>query len=165
MRRWCADPRSERGGLTLWILLMIPMLFAFVGISFDAGAMLAARREADNISASAARAAAQRVTESSLYSFEENGHVSIDRTAAREIVDQLANAFGVENVELDYQSATANADDVVTVSLTKPVSPRFLGIFGMGTVDIAGSATVRVRSAITADDFNVRCFDNVDGGC
>jgi len=58
---------SERGAVDIWMLLMLSLLIAFAGFALDMGMLFNTRREATNVAAAAARAAANEVDPNSLY--------------------------------------------------------------------------------------------------
>jgi len=91
---------TERGGVTVWILVMFSVLVMFMSVSYDAGRVIAAHREADNIAGTAARAAAQRIEESSVYARDELGRVAINEDDAIEIATELITRQGAEVVAI-----------------------------------------------------------------
>ena len=133
--------RDERGAVSPMIVILIPTLVGLAGLTFDGGTMFAARREANNVAAAAARAGADVVTEDSLYL----GLPELAPEAAG-VATQFAMTAGMASAR-----ATALDGHIVEVHVSTSVEPVFLGILGIGSVSIDGTAKARVQSGVTVD--------------
>ena len=131
---------DERGGVGPFILMLLPIFVAFAGLAHDGSQLFAARREAINIAAASARAGANDVDESSIYA----GDPELAPTAAQS-AEFFANSQGVESA-----SAQFIADDEIRVEVEQQVDLLFLGIVGIGSQTVSGSADARLQQAVTA---------------
>jgi len=149
-------PRRERGGVAVWILMMLPVVMLFVGVTWDAGNLLALQREADNIAGSAARAGAQAVDEASIYASAagRDGRAQMDTVQARIRAETIGSAQGATDVVASFESAGGVPNEIITVTLLREYEPTFLAVLGFGAIQVEGEATVRVRSSVQADQFN-----------
>lgn len=146
-------PRSDRGGIAIWVLLMIPILIGLAGVAYDAGNMLAAKREARSVAASAARAGAQAIDEESIYNVDGSRRLQLNEALAVERATEMADLLGGFNVVVEMPS-----DDQIRVEVGNVVAPLFLDFFGIGSAEMRGSFTARTRSAVTEDDDDVGDF-------
>ena len=150
--------RRERGAASVWIIMMLPGVIFFLGVTWDAGNLLALQRQADNTAGAAARAGAQMVDFGSIYSHTtdgSDGRAAINGTAARERATLIAEAGDADGTKVELVSAARNGVlDVVTVQVQLDYQPTFLGLLGFDTVSVTGESSARVRSAITRDDYN-----------
>ncbi len=131
---------DERGGVAPFIALLLPIFVALAGLAYDGGQLFAARREAINVAAASARAGANDVDEASIYA----GEPELARTALS-TAESFATAQGV-----DTASASRIADDEIRVEVEQEVDLLFLGVVGIGSQTVTGSADARLRQAVTA---------------
>lgn len=142
---------------------MLPVVILFLGISWDAGNLLALTREANTIAGASARAAAQQVDQASIYEHQgtgSDGRVALNQGPAELRAKELAGLQEAGDIKVDFFSSNGEGNDIVVVTLTRSYEPTFLGLFGYGTVKVAGEASVRVRSAITTDNYDNSVYLN-----
>ena len=139
MSGMAASIRSERGSISPFILLLLPALVGLAGLAYDGGNLFAARREAVNVAAAAARAGANDLDEASIYAGDPELAPSAIGTA-------LAFAFGQGS---DSASARQVDTDLLEVSVDRSVDMEFLGLFGIGSQTVSGTAQARVRDGVT----------------
>jgi|GEM_PF-1003150 len=160
---------GERGAVSVWILIMLPVLVLFLGVTWDAGNLLALQREADNAASSAARAGAQVVDQETLYNLSSgggDGRVGLNVADARAQAIQVAEAGGGSSVgvRFDMTSTSSAAFDLITVSMERQYSPTFLSLFGTNSITVTGEATVRVRGAVERNVFDNRTYLDQQNG-
>lgn len=134
MVRASAADRGEQGGILPFVMVLAIGLVGFAGIAYDAGNLLANRREAHNIAAAAARAGAGDVTEESIRA----QRPELARSAASTAL-AFVNAAGARGV------VTARPPDLVEVRVTIDVDLELLGLFGARTRTVTGRAIARVE--------------------
>ncbi len=147
----------ERGAVSIWIIMMLPVVVLFLGISWDAGNLLAESRRADQIARSTARAASHGIDQGSLYLHqdgERDGRASVNEDDAKARASAVGEAGGAKVVELTLNSVGGPNQDLIEVTVTTEYEPTFLAVFGYGTIEVEGKATIRVRSAINTESFN-----------
>lgn len=131
---------DERGGISPFIMILLPVLVGFAGLAYDGGLLFAGRREATNVAAAAARAGTNDLAEESIYA----GSPELAPTAA-------ATA---ESFALGQGATTAVARilavDLVEVEVTREVDMVFLSIFGVQTQTVSAIADSRVRQGGTS---------------
>lgn len=133
-------PREEQGMVTAFVVGVVFALFLAVGLVYDGGSVLAARRAADNTAAAAARRAAQELDVEGLY---RGGPIALDPGAAYAAADAVVRAAGQTVVEIvvDDREVTVVVGDRVPLSL--------LGAGGVvGPVEVRGRATARLAAGL-----------------
>lgn len=140
LRGW-VGLRDERGSITTFWLVLIPGLVAAIGLTFDGGQILAARREALDQAQNAAVAGTQ----------------GLDETATRQGNTQLDPALvSVEvNSYLALVGATgthSSTPETVTVTVTRTVDMNMLSIIGINERTVSGTATARVVRGVEGPD-------------
>ena len=133
--------RRDEGSLTVYVTLLAVALLALIGLVVDGGSALAATRSATDVADQAARAGAGAVNPGSLHS----GEVRLDPpeavAAARAY---LASAGMPGRVTVQGNKVT------VSISFQEPTT--FLGIIGIGHIDVHASASaVDVHGVVTSD--------------
>lgn len=131
--------RGDRGGVSAFIMMLLPGLVGLAGLAFDGGMLFAGRREANNVAAAAARAGANDLLESSIYL----GDPILSPTAPA-----TARSFAFSQGAVTAL-ATPVAPDRIEVTVTRQVDMTFLGIFGVGTQTVTGNAEAKVRAGVT----------------
>lgn len=134
--------RSEAGTVTLFMVLMVPvLLIGLGGLVFDGGRVLVAKREALNVAQQAARAGAQGVATEDLRAGATGPQrLDPDRARARALahLDQLGH---VGSVDVD--------GEVVRVTVTVRRTARLLPL---GTTEVRATAEARnVRGVLGAE--------------
>lgn len=130
--------RGDRGGVSGFIMMILPALVGLAGLAYDGGQLFAERREAYNVAAAAARAGANDLVEDSIYLGDPILAPSAPSTA-------VGFAYGQ-----GVATATANplGPKRLQVTVTNQVDMTFLGIFGIGRQTVTGTAESRVRDAV-----------------
>ena len=128
--------RSERGSITVLVVIMTIALGAVAGLVVDGGTVLAARRRAFDEAEAAARAGAQAID---LQALRASGIVRLDPELALRRVAKVVSAGG--------RTATVEvSDDRVSVSLSFQEPLRLLSVLGLRPVRIAGEGSARATS-------------------
>lgn len=131
--------RSDRGSISPFILLLLPALAGLAGLAYDGGILFAARRDAANVAAAAARAGANDLYEPSIYAGDPELAPSAPSTA-----QAFAFSQGVSSA-----SARSLDRDLIEVTVTQSVDMVFLRVVGIGTQTVSGSAQSRIREGVT----------------
>lgn len=129
--------------VTATVVIFTFALIAVVGLVFDGGNLLTAKRRAINEADAAARAGAQAVD---LDSLRRSGMVQVDPVAAEErALEYLARA--------GHDGAVWVEGATVRVEVSFTERPSILGAFGLGPLTIKGEAQARaVRGIQEGDD-------------
>lgn len=130
---------SERGSISPFIVVLLPALVGLAGLAYDGGNLFAARRDATNVAAAAARAGANDLDETALY----NGEA---RLAPSAIGTALGFAFAQG---ADTASARQVEVDLIHVQVTRQVDMEFLGLLGVGTLSVRGEGQARAVDGVT----------------
>lgn len=125
---------GERGAVLPFFMVMLVGLLGFAGVAFDAGNLLAQRREAHNVAAAAARAGANDVTEESVRA----GRPALAGSAT-------ATALAFVSAEGGRGAVATRPPDIVEVRVEIDVDYVFLGLFGAGSGTVSGTGTARVE--------------------
>ena len=128
-RRW----RADSGGITPMVATFILVIFMALGISVDGSGMLRARHRADDIAAEAARAGGQALDLPRAITGEAD---EIDPAAAR----AAALAY-LDHADVHGTVVVPNGGQTITVTVTIPYEPIFLGLIGLGPWNETGTAT------------------------
>jgi len=132
---------TERGGLSLMIVVLFVVLAALAGIVVDGGAKLNADENAAALAQEAARAGATTINESRAYS---SGSFVVDQqqalTAARSYLIQVG--YGRYTVSADGSRAIR-----VSVTISEPT--RFLSLIGVDSFTCTGTATASLVTGVT----------------
>ena len=133
--------RTDAGAVSVFVVIVATALIAVTGLVLDGGRLLAARREAQDIAANAARAGAQALDEHRL-------------RAGRTVLDPIAAMHAVSAYLSRTPAAGTSRDgvDTVTVTVHMPVRTLLPGFGGGRTV----RATERARA--------IRAVGMGDGG-
>lgn len=130
---------DDRGSLTVMFVILLVPLIAFAGLAFDGGQALAARREANDVAFSAARAGAQAAQGRALTGVAPE----IDPAAAIAAATSTANAAG-------WPGATVTIDgSSVTVSVTGTVDYALLPLVGVSGGTVTGTSTAIATWGVT----------------
>jgi Flp pilus assembly protein TadG len=128
-RRW----RADGGGITPMVATFVLVIFMALGISVDGSGMLRARHRADDIAAEAARAGGQALDLPRAITGQAD---VIDPAAAKVAALAYLDHAGV------HGTVTVPAGGrTITVTVTIPYAPIFLGLIGLGPWDESGTAT------------------------
>lgn len=133
-------PDSERGSLSLMIVVLFAALAALAGIVVDGGAKLTGIQNATAVAQEAARAGATSVDVSRAYA---TGTFSVDQQQAVTAARAYLSAAGYRQ----YAVAADGAEAIrVTVRITKPT--RFLSLIGIDSFTCTGSATASLVTGV-----------------
>ena len=133
---------SERGSVTVVVVVFTVALLLVGGLVLDGGYTLAAHRRAFNEAEAAARTGAQAVD---LDVLRATGEVRLDHGAARELAESyLAEAGHQGLVEVDGDSVH------VRLSFEQPM--LILSIVGVGPLEVNGEGKARAVRGVVAGD-------------
>lgn len=133
---------AERGAGGIFLMVLMFSLVVMAGFAYDGGALFAARREANNVAAAAARSGANQVDQDSLY----EGSPVLDEAAAESAAQALVNLSDATFVSADAEGIT------VEVTVSQSHNMLFLGLLGIDELTVTATSKARLRSAITRDD-------------
>lgn len=132
MKRLTPD---ERGSISIWLATTSFVMMVLVGLAVDLGGQVHAKQRAHDVAAQAARAGGQRIEPAAAI---EGRSLSVDLAAARAAALDYLEAAGVEG------TVSVSGGDTITVEVTDSYSPKFLGVIGIGDLDVTGEASARV---------------------
>jgi Flp pilus assembly protein TadG len=135
------DPESERGALSLMIVILFVALVALAGIVVDGGAKLTEDENANAVAQEAARAGATTVDVSRAYS---SGSFVVDQQGALAAASSYLVSAGYHRYTVSADGATAIR---VSVTITEPT--RFLSLIGVGSFTCTGTATASLVTGVT----------------
>lgn len=132
---------AEDGTISAFVAVIAVALIVVAGLVLDGGRLLAARRQADDIAANAARAGAQALDEHRIRS----GTTALDPQASQVAVARyLAKTAGTGTATI--------AGDTVTVDVRLPVRMLLLGIAGIGDRTVTATRQARAVQGVTAGE-------------
>lgn len=133
---------ADRGSATILVIGLAIMLFACAGLAIDGGRAINARDKAFDVAEQAARTGAGQLDLASLR--EPNGAVVLNRADA----DTAARRF-VSTAGYDARSVTISlTGGSVTVVTEKTFNTALLGIVGINSMTISGTATAGPATSI-----------------
>jgi Flp pilus assembly protein TadG len=131
---------DERGSVSVWAVLIVAVFTLVVGISVDLTGQIAAKQQATDIAAQAARIAGQQADPNRLMGGENS--VVVDTTRARRAaLDYIAGADMTGTVNV-----TAGGTQL-EVMVTATYTPVFLTAIGIGPLTVTGTSTARLVRA------------------
>ena len=133
---------DDRGANGIFLVVIMLALVLMAGFAYDGGALFAARREANNVAAAAARSGANQVDQDSLY----QGSPVLDEGAAEAAAQALVERSDATFVNADAEGIT------VEVTVSQSHNMLFLGLIGIDELTVTATSKARLRSAITRDD-------------
>jgi Flp pilus assembly protein TadG len=133
------DP--ERGSATILLVGLSLVLFACAGLAIDGGRAINARDKATDVAEQAARAGSGELDDALLRG--PGGTVALDEPAAKLRADQFVADAGAS-----YTPTTTTTADSVTVVVSWTYKTTILGIVGINSIDVSGSATARPTTGI-----------------
>jgi Flp pilus assembly protein TadG len=131
---------NDRGVVGLYVSVVFLAFLLVTGLIVDGGAIRAARRDAADTAARAARVGAQEIDEDL---FMVSGEVRLDLAAA----ERAAESF------LDDVGSTGSASatpDLVTVSVESYVAVRFLSIAGVDGRTVQAKRSARAAQGVSS---------------
>lgn len=133
-RRWRVSPTgraTDSGSATIFVVGFAVVLFAGAGLAIDGGRAINARDKATDVAEQAARAGADQLDQDALRN---RGAVVLDQGAARARADSFVTVAG-------YVPTTTTAASSVTVRASATYRTALLGIIGINSIDVSGTAT------------------------
>jgi len=131
-------PGSDDGSIAAFMVLFIVTLLVLTGLVVDGGAAMTARQAAADEAQQAARAGAGALSVDALRS----GRLALDPTAAVAAAEAFTVAAG--------HPGTASVDaGVVTVTIHYRIGTALLGLVGVDTLPVSGTASAVDVSGVT----------------
>jgi Flp pilus assembly protein TadG len=122
---------ARSGQALLWVVVMLPIFLAIIGLALDGGALFAARRQVQNAADGAARAGAQQID---LDKYRATGEIALDDGWARYVARQYVAGLG------GLEAAVDIAGNQVIVTVRRDVPLSFLKLVGVGEVRVGAMA-------------------------
>jgi Flp pilus assembly protein TadG len=124
---------SERGNITLPLLILVVSFLLFVGIVVDGSGKIQASDHANQVAQSAARTAANSLTGAAIAT----GTLQIDAVAAQASAQGYIAASGL-------RGNVAVVGNTVTVTVEEDYATIFLNMIGINTLTGKGTASARL---------------------
>jgi len=124
---------SERGNITLPLLILVVSFLLFVGLVVDGSGKIQASDHANQVAQSAARTAANSLTGDAIAT----GTLQLNAPAAQAAAQGYIAAAGLTGTV----TVVANT---VTVTVTEDYSTIFLNMIGINTLTGSGTASARL---------------------
>lgn len=139
LRRFVED---ETGQALVWVVVMLPLFLAVIGLTLDGGLVFGARRELQNVADAAARAGAMQID---VQAYRDSGgqRLVLDPRAAEVVAGQY---LASQKADLRAQVEARPEKVVVEVSQTQPTA--FLRLFGVESAAVSARAEAVVRHGI-----------------
>lgn len=130
-----AQARDERGSITIWLALSSLVMMLLLGLAVDLGGQVHAKQRAHDLAAQAARAGGEQVQAAPAIM---GDYVHVDTAAARRAARAYLEASGVTG------TVSISGGDTITVRVHDSYSPKFLGLFGIGDLDVTSESSARL---------------------
>jgi len=127
--------RDERGSITVWLAFASFVMVFLVGLAVDLGGQVHAHERAHDLAAQAARAGGEEVEGGAAV---QGRDLVVDRAAARTAARRYLDAAGVSG------TVAITNGNTITVTVHDSYNPRFLGVIGISSLDVTGTATARL---------------------
>jgi hypothetical protein len=137
------DSRLARddGSITLFFCIAVMGLLVLVGLVVDGGAKVRALQRADRLAAEAGRAGGQAIDVSAAIA---GDAPTVDTQAAVRATQAYLHSEGVLGTV-----SVADAGHSLVVDVTTSTDTIFLGLIGVNTLTVHGSATVTLVRGVT----------------
>ena len=136
--RMNAPQQGERGSVSAWALVSVVIVTLCIGIGVDLGGQAHAHQRAYSVAAQAARAAGQEVSAGVVA-----GQAPVvDPHAAVAAAHTYLTSSGLQG------TATLSGGTRITVTVHDTWQPQFLGLAGVGPLEVTGTATARLVRTI-----------------
>lgn len=139
MKRLCSP---QRGQALAWFVVMLPLFLSVIGLAVDGEAVLRAHRRAQGAADGAARTGA---------GFVQVGHARAE-PGAPDVLDpaaaQAAAVSYVAQVYPDLRVKTAADEQHLVVVVTQQVTPTFLQLVHVATVQVQARSEARPQGGI-----------------
>lgn len=143
--RWSGRCRGERGSVSTFVVLMVVPVLMMAALAFDGGVLLAERRGAFDAAQNAALAGSQAVATNAA----REGRVSLDPGAAVTAAQAHLAATGDTGT---VTVAPIGDPTSVTVTISRQVPMRLLGVVGVGDKTVTATATSRISRGVEVAD-------------
>lgn len=147
-RRWATWPRRDRewvrardeGSVSIWVVTGGLVMIILVGLAVDLGGQVYTRQRAQDVAAQAARAGGQQLVSSQAV---RGGRAAADPAEA--IAAATAYLAAAPDV-----TGTVNVmgGDTIEVTTQATYSTTFLGVLGISSLDVTGSAQARITRSL-----------------
>ncbi|MCP3992426.1 MAG: hypothetical protein GY724_25365 [Actinomycetia bacterium] len=124
---------DERGGVSIFVVLLVVPMVMMAGLAFDGGHILSTRREVADTAQQAALAGAQAIDGPAVRQGEIRVNAGLVHAAAS---GYLADAGHTGTVQVSVSE--------VTVTVTQVVDMQLLSAIGIGPKTVSGTATSRL---------------------
>lgn len=137
-----AGQKDQAGHVTVWLLIAGFGLLGFIGLVGDGGRAMLASEQLNDEARAAARAGASAVDQDELI---RSGAVILDTAEAEWRANQYLQFIGRDG-------DVTVTPEIVLVDLTSSVTPRVLGLFGVGDFSIVAHAEARAALGVEQED-------------
>lgn len=137
--RKARSQRSERGSISLFAVVVTVGLIVVIGLVVDGGGKIHAQQRAQTAAREAARAGGQAIVAGT--AIRGQGAV-VDTTASRAAAQYYLTAAGVTG------TVSIQGGNTVVVQTSENYEPNFLGIVGVGTQTVTGSAEAQIMRTL-----------------
>lgn len=141
--RSAADPRGDRGSVTLWIVIFSVAALALALLLADGGSLISAKERAADIAEQAARAAANDIEVGQL----RNNVVQIDQQTACQHAGSLVAQYHTSQRMSAAMTGCDTQAQLATVTVSVTISPLIPGFTGSLTKEV--TATAKPECGIT----------------
>lgn len=136
--------RDDRGSITMWFALSSFVMVILVGLAVDLSGQVHAQQQARNVAAQAARAGGQQISApGGVRGTAANANTALAVNAAQA---HLASAGLTGTVSVQGGGTR------LVVTTTDVYSTKFLGIIGIGSMPVNGSAEARIVRAVQGSE-------------
>lgn len=134
------QPRDE-GSVTLFVVVAVVGLLVLIGLVVDGGTKVRALQRADHLAAEAGRAGGQAIDVPAAIT---GAPPTLDARAAVSAAQAYLRANGVTGTV-----SVGDAGQSLTVNVTTTANTVFLGLVGVNTITVHGSAKVSLVRGVT----------------
>jgi Flp pilus assembly protein TadG len=137
---------DDRGSALVWLLLLLPVLFAFAGLVLDGGRVITARQHAANLAEQAARQAVDQLDRGR---FRETGNAvgAVDPPAAA----AAACRYTASAAPGAGCTVTVDTDGQVRVAVTISTPTALLAAVGISRLTVTGTGQSRPAVGVTQE--------------
>lgn len=125
--------QGERGSAASAMLVIVPTLIVVIGLVVDGAGKIQANERADQVAASAARAATNAISGDTVMI----GSLSLNATKAQQTAQDYIAAAGMTGT-------VTVAGQVVSVEVKTTYTTRFISLIGIGTLPGTGEASAQL---------------------
>lgn len=132
----------DEGSALVWVLLLMPVLMALLGLIFDGGAAINGSQEADNVADQAARAGADQLDTTSVRAAQGLYGPADSARAANAACAYVA-------VASPHMTCSASVDaDAVIVAVSATVQTQFFAVIGINELTVHGDGSADSHTGI-----------------